>query len=319
MATANVKTLQRKGSATERLHHVGQLELSVVIPSVNGLTDLIGCLEAVERQREDVSIEILVVDRIGGDVRAEVSKRFPGVRIVETPPETTIPRMRGLAFAMAQGRSVAVIEDHVIVPLGWARQLLDAQGNCERVIGGSVENAATDRLVDWAAFLCEYSHCMTPLASGRAEWLTGNNVIYPRELLERYSHVIGEEKWENHLHDALCRDGVELVCRPEIQVGHKKHYSVGEYLSQRYLYARSYAGARVQGASLARRASYGLAAFALPPLLFVRTLSRIIAKRRHIAKLVQSLPFLALFVSSWAAGEIVGYWAGPGDSLAKVR
>ncbi len=299
--------------------YVGQAELSVVIPSVNGLTDLIGCLEAVERQRDDASVEILVVDRIGEDVRGEVRRLFPNARIIETPPETTIPRMRRLAFAASHGRSVAVIEDHVIVPRGWARQLLDAQGSGERVIGGSVENAATDHLVDWAAFLCEYSHCMTPLPSGPAAWLTGNNVIYPRKLLDRYQQVIGEEKWENHLHDALRRDGVELICRPEIQVGHKKHYSLLEYLSQRYLYARSYAGARVQGASFARRASYGLAAFALPPLLFYRTLSRIIAKRRHVAKLVQSLPMLALFVSSWAAGEIVGYWAGSGDSLSKVR
>ncbi|MDQ3520533.1 MAG: hypothetical protein M3466_19295, partial [Gemmatimonadota bacterium] len=101
-------------------------------------------------------------------------------------------------------------------------------------------------------------------------------------------------------------DGVEMICRPEIQVGHKKHYSVREYLSQRYLYARSYAGARVEGASIARRISYGLAAFALPPLLFFRTLSRIVSKRRHMAKLAQSLPLLALFVSSWAAGEVVG-------------
>ncbi len=291
----------------------------MVIPSVNGLADLIGCLEAVERQREDVAIEILVVDRLGNEVRDEVRRRFPATRIIVTPPDTTIPRMRRLAFAAAQGRAIAVIEDHVIVPRGWARQLLNAQGNEERVIGGSVENAATDTIVDWAAFLCEYSHCMTPLSTGRAEWLTGNNVIYPRMLLERYGHVIDEEKWENNLHDALRRDGVEMICRPEIQVGHKKHYSVWEYLSQRYLYARSYAGARVQGASLARRLSYGLAAFALPPLLFFRTVSRIVSKRRHMAKLAQSLPLLALFVSSWAAGEVVGYWAGAGNSLGKVR
>ena len=319
MASANANTLERQDKAIDFKPLSGHAELTIVIPLVNGLTDLIGCLEAVERQREDVAIDVLVVDRLGEGAREEVLRRFPATRIIDTPPETTIPRMRRLAFAAAHGRSVAVIEDHVIVPRGWARQLLEAQGNGDRVIGGSVENAATDHLVDWAAFLCEYSHCMNPLPSGRAEWLTGNNTIYPRELLERYGQVIGEEKWENHLHDALCRDGVELVCRPEIQVGHKKHYSVQEYLSQRFLYARSYAGARVQGASIARRFSYGLAAFALPPLLFFRTLARIISKRRHIAKLVQSLPLLALFVSSWAAGEIVGYWAGSGNSLSRVR
>jgi len=93
---------------------------------------------------------------------------------------------------------------------------------------------------------------------------------------------------------------------------------MGEYLSQRYLYARSYAGARVAGAPLPKRLAYGAAALALPPLLFFRTVSRIVAKRRHRAELVRSLPLLAVFVVSWALGEMVGYVAGPGDSLAKV-
>jgi hypothetical protein len=49
-----------------------------------------------------------------------------------------------------------------------------------------------------------------------------------------------------------------------------------------------------------------------------RTVSRIVAKRRHRTELVRSLPLLAVFVVSWALGEMVGYVAGPGDSLAKV-
>jgi hypothetical protein len=226
--------------------------------------------------------------------------------------------MRALAYQAATGDFVAVIEDHVIVPQGWARQLLGAAREREQIVGGAVENAATERLVDWAAFLCEYSHCILPLPAGQAEWLTGNNVIYPRALLARYTDVIARGGWENELHDAFRRDGLRLECRPDIRVGHKKHYTVGEYLSQRYLYARSYAGARVAGASAPRRFAYGAAAFALPPILFYRTVSRIVAKRRHRRELVRSLPLLALFVSSWALGEVAGYWTGPGDSLAKV-
>ena len=117
----------------------------------------------------------------------------------------------------------------------------------------------------------------------------------------------------------MRRDGVPLVCRPEIAVGHKKHYTVGEYLSQRYLYARSYAGARVAGAPLgqsgwgmARPRSRSRRCSCFEPC---RALS---SKRRHRAELVRSLPLLAVFVVSWAFGEMVGYVAGPGDSLAKV-
>lgn len=292
--------------------------LTVVVPSVNGLGDLQDCLTALSKQRADVNLEVLVADRCGEPLRGEVRRRFPWVRLLEAAPGTTIPDLRALAFREAKGASVAVIEDHVIVPPGWARALLDAQAGADVVVGGAVENAAVDRTVDWAAFLCEYSHCILPLPDGRVDWVTGNNVIYPRALLDRYESVLGRGQWENRLHDAMRRDGVPLVCRPQISVGHKKHYTVGEYLSQRYLYARSYAGARVADASLPKRLGYGAAALALPPLLMYRTVSRVLSKRRHRAELVRSLPLLAMFVVSWALGEMVGYVAGPGDSLAKV-
>ena len=292
-------------------------ELSVVVPSVNGLGDLMGCIAALEAQR-DVQLEILVVDRIGEQVRAEVGRRFPDAKILPVPHDTTIPRMREIAFAAATGDAVAVIEDHVIVPPGWARALLEARRETGAVVGGSIDNAARSSVVDWAAFLCEYSHCITPLPAGPTSALPGNNVIYDRALLERYRDTIAAGKWENYLHDAMHRDGVPMILRPEIGVGHKKHYTVGEYLSQRFLYARSYAGERVKGMPLAKRLSYGAAAFALPPLLMYRTVSRVLAKRRYRMQLILSIPLLVLFIASWTAGEIVGYWTGPADSLSRV-
>jgi glycosyltransferase involved in cell wall biosynthesis len=292
-------------------------ELSVVVPAVNTLGDVIGCLTALEAQT-DAQVEVLVVDRLGDGVRTEVARRFPKARLIPVPRETTIPRMREIAFEEASADAVAVIEDHVIVPPGWARQLLDARRETGAVVGGSIDNAARSSVVDWAAFLCEYSHCITPLPAGPTNGLPGNNIVYDRALLQRYRATIAAGKWENHLHDAMHRDGVPMVLRPDIGVGHKKHYTVGEYLSQRFLYARSYAGERVKGMPLSKRLVYGAAAFALPPLLLYRTVTRVLAKRRYRMQLLLSIPLLVLFIASWTAGEIVGYWFGPGDSLHRV-
>jgi glycosyltransferase involved in cell wall biosynthesis len=293
-------------------------QLSVVVPSVNGLGDLIGCLEALARQEPEVAIEVLVADRLGEAVRQEVRRRFPKVTVIPAEAGTTIPDLRAMAFERASADSVAVIEDHVVVPAGWARQLLDAQARGEDVVGGSVENAATERLVDWAAFLCEYSQLLPPLPEGPVAGLTGNNTVYRRSLLERYREVTRAGRWENYLHDTLRRDGVTLVCRPAIRVGHKKHYTIWEYTSQRYLYSRSYAGGRVAGAPIGRRLAFGAAAFALPPLIYYRVVSTVWRKGAHRAELVRSLPLLAVFAVAWAAGEVVGYWMGPGDALGKV-
>ena len=292
-------------------------ELSVVVPAVNTLGDLIGCLTALEAQT-DVRLEVLVVDRLGDAARTELAHRFPSARIIPVSRDTTIPRMREVAFGEASADAVAVIEDHVIVPPGWARALLDARRETNAVVGGSIDNAARSSVVDWAAFLCEYSHCITPLLSGPSDALPGNNVIYDRALLRRYRDTIAAGGWEDHLHEAMRRDGVPMILRPEIGVGHKKHYTIGEYLSQRFLYARSYAGARVTVMPLAKRLSYGAAAIALPPVLMYRTVARVLAKRRYRMHLLLSLPLLVLFIASWTAGEIVGYWFGPADSLSRV-
>ena len=143
--------------------------LSVVVPSVNGWSDLQDCLRALEREHADVPLEVIVPERVGTAVRSRLQAEFPRARVIDVDPLTTIPEMRARSFDAATAPSVAVIEDHVIVPAGWARQMIAAIGSGDRVIGGSIENGATGTLLDWAAFLCEYSHCLPPLPAGQVE------------------------------------------------------------------------------------------------------------------------------------------------------
>ena len=293
-------------------------DLSVVVPAVNSIEDLRSCLDALTRQ-EGASVEILVVDRLGDEVRDALAREVPQAVVVPMAHDATIPMMRARGFEAAQADAIAVIEDHVVVPTDWARRLVDLVASGVDVAGGPIENSATEKLVDWAAFLCEYSGCLPPLPGGESEWLPGNNIVYRRSVLERYKDVYDQGRWENHLHDAMRADGVRLVMVPDLVVGHKMHYTFGLYMSQRYLYARSYAGARVSGRPAPVRAAYGLAALALPPLVFYRTLRRILSKGRHVEKLWPSLPMIVAFVFSWGAGEVVGYWFGAGTSLSKVR
>ncbi len=300
--------------------------LSVVVPIVNTLDDVVRTLTALEREAADMPLEILVVNRLGPAIRTEIVRRFPRARVFEVAPTTTIPAMRMRAFDQALGEYVAVIEDHITVPRGWATALINAERAAQTaaqggaaVVGGPVDNAATKRTVDWAPFLCEYSHCFPPLRAGPSGWLPGNNVVYPTALLDRYRDRLSENQWENHLHTMMRADGVALILRPDLVVGHEKHYTVTEYVTQRYLYARSFAGARVASAPLAKRIAFGAALTLLPPVLLWRIVSRVFEKHRHRVELVRSLPFLTLFACAWAAGEVVGSWFGAGDSLQKVR
>jgi len=287
-----------------------------VVPSVNGWADLDGCLAALYAQ-DGAALEVVVADRVGPAVREPLRRIWPQAKVIEAAPGTTIPELRALAFRVARGRIVGVIEDHVLVPPDWARRMLAEHAAGAEVVGGSVVNAATAKLVDRAAFLCEYSQSLLP-PEGPSGWVTGNNVTYRAELLAAHRTAWEAGRWENHLHDALRRAGVTLISRPGIAVGHKMHYTVGSYLYQRYLYSRSYAGMLARGATPARRIAMGFASFALPPVLLARIASRVWASRAHRADLVRSLPLQALFTVGWAAGEVAGWWAGPGDALRKV-
>lgn len=294
-------------------------EMAVLIPSVNSYSDLRNCLLRLRQQ--DVAMEVIVIERLGGEVRVALARDFPQVVVIEVATDTTIPQMRAIGHLRARAPAVAVIEDHVMVPPDWARRMLDAlnEGTGHDVVAGAFENTATDTLTDWASFLCEYSGSLPPLPSGPVAGIPGNNTIYRKEVLDRYREALDANQWENHLHDLMRADGVELIMRPDIVVGHKMHYTFGLYMSQRFHYSRSFAANRVKGVPLPKRLAMGAAAFALPPILFKRTVDRIRSKGKHSKELRRSLPMLSAFVVSWAAGEVAGYWLGGGRSLSKVR
>lgn len=293
--------------------------LSVVVPSVNGWQDLEGCLAALAVEGSDVALEVLVPDRLGEELRRRVAAEYPTVRVLPAEAGATIPELRALAFAAAAAPAVAVIEDHVLVPRGWARALLGALARGEDVAGGAVENAATGTLVDWAAFLCEYSQLLPPIPAGEVPGLAGNNVVYRRTVLAQAEAAWRAGRWEDHLHAELRRSGVVLHQHPEIVVGHRKRYTFGEYLSQRFLYARAYAGLRLADAGPARRLLYGALALALPPVLFGRIVRTLLAKGRHTRELRRTWPLILVFTVAWGLGEVAGAWLGGGDALRHVR
>lgn len=296
------------------------VDLTVIVPAVNGLDILLETLEALHGQRGGTRLEVIVPDRNDDRTRSVVRDRYPHVNLIPVEPGTSIPTMRRLSFEAARGRGIAVIEDHVIVPPDWASSLVGALDGGARIVGGWVYNAATDRLADRAAFICEYGHMLTLLPSGEAPWLTGNNVAYAHELIREFWSVIEEERWEDRLHGAIAAAGIPLVLLSDVQVAHKMHFeSAFEYAGQRFLYSRGYAAMRLRDAGAGKRAFHGLASLALPPILLVRIVKNGWVAPQVRLDLIKSAPFLALFVVAWALGESLGALRGPGDSLGRVR
>ncbi len=292
--------------------------LSVVIASVSGFPSLKDCLGSLSQQSGVDELEVIVANRCADDLGKVLRQKSPWVKLIEAPPHTTIPQLRALAFREASGDIVAVLEDHCIAEKDWALRMIAAHEGDYPVIGGSIENAACERLVDWAAFFCEYSQAMKPVPEGEVDAVPGNNVSYKRWVLEQFRKDLEAGEWDFVLHEHIKNGNIPLYSIPSITVYHKMSASLEWYISQKFHFARSYAGMRFVDARWLQRAVYGTGAFFLPILLLGRIVPCVWNKRKHRRELLLSLPFLSMLLLSWALGEVVGYFFGGGSSPTKV-
>ncbi len=294
-------------------------QLSVVIASVNGAAYLDVCLQALTRQRGGVRAEVIVADCCGAMTAELVATRYPDVRLISFEKRLAIPELRAVGIAQSRGDLIVMTEDHCVPPEDWYERIVEAHKAPYLAIGGAIENAATERLVDWAVFLCEYSNFVGPMSAGVVHDIPGPNVAYKRAALAYIQDLLEAGQWENFLHARLEQHGFELYRDPSVVIHHRKFFTLPEFLLQRYHYGRGFAGMRVADAPISRKAVFALASPILPPLILWRIGSRLFSRHRHRLIFWKSFPLLALFTLSWSLGEFVGYVAGPGDSLAKVE
>ena len=159
---------------------------------------------------------------------------------------------------------------------------------------------------------------MEPMPAGPVQDLPGMNVSYDRQALAAIDDLLREGRWETWLHPRLQARGFELWCEPNAVVEHDKGFELGEFLSQRYHYSRSYAGMR--NPELGRRAAlYALGTPLLIPLLYMRMARNVFSRRRARKEFVLATPLVLAYIVVWAFGEAVGYAFGGGRSLLKVR
>lgn len=287
-----------------------------MIASVNGMPYLGRCLEALAERCP--AAEVVVADWTDEETRATVLATWPSVNVLSFDRPMTIPELRAAGVFAATGPVVALIEDHCLVTPAWADRLAAAHADGHAVAGGPIRNVATGRIRDWAAFFCEYSAVMEPMPRGPVAGLPGMNVSYGRDALAAIDDLLREGRWETWLHPRLRARGFEFWCEPDAIVEHDKDFDLGEFLSQRYHYSRSYAGMRNPDLG-GRRALYAVGTPLLVPLLYARMARNVFSRRRARRQFLLATPLVMLYVTVWAFGEAVGYAFGGGRSLLKVR
>ena len=294
-------------------------QLSLVIASINGAEALTSCLASFADQPLSDQIEIVVAESSSGDEAGAICRRHVNVKHLHFAERKSIPELRALGLLSATAPILAMTEDHCLGAPDWIASALAAHDGQWQVVGGAVENSATERVVDWAVYFCEYGRFMLPVDPGPTNDLPGPNVTYSRAAFEIFRDLLEPANWEPFWHWRLMERGVTLFNDPRLVVYHHKHFTFDGFLRERYHYARSFAGRRVEGAPPARRAFFIFGAPLLPPLLLARIMRRVLRKRRHQREFLAALPYIMCFTLSWSLGELVGYLFGPGNSQAQIE
>ncbi len=280
-----------------------------------------GILDSVYAQARALGAELVVVDGHGHGLCADHG--YAGVRWLHRPGGSVF-QLRAFGLGEARGEVVAVTEDHCRVAPDWCEQVLRAHRENPQAaaIGGVVENGAVDSPWDRACFFISGGAFLPPIPTGERPTIAGQaNISYKRWALPKNlpPHGLVESDYTRELRDS----GEILVSDDALVVFHVLplgalgncliHYHDGR-ISAGFARARLGRGQRV----------FHVLRELLMPLRVVKDSSRIAArivvrKPAYRWQALMSWPLMVVMLHFHAAGELMGYLYGPGDSPGRMR
>ena len=297
--------------------------LSVVVTCTTGGTHVDRCLAALAAQRDAPPFEVIVpVDASLPDV-ARWREAFPDVRFPELATDgigaARDPGVRHLAYDLrratglgaARGEWIALTEDHARPAPDWCARIAAAHERWPHAaIGGAIDNAGGPALT-WAVYFSDFGRYQSPLPEGPSDYVSDVNVSYKRAPLEAVAASWRSAYHETAVHGALRARGEVLWRDPSIVVVQERGtLRPGACLRERFAWGRLYAGKRAHEVGRAKRWQLALLAPLLPPLLLWRQTRTSAARGRNLAPFARALPWLAVLLVAWSAGETVGLWTG---------
>jgi hypothetical protein len=298
--------------------------LSVVVPTRSRWPAIEPLLDAMHRQLVAVGAELVIVDgTVDGcaldhrDPRATVAS---GLVQVVPSPGSDVFELRALGLVQANGRIVAMIEDHCVPEPEYLDALLRAHAqHAEQAVAGAVINGSTNHLIDRVNFLLVHARNVPPRDSVPGPgWIpTSSNVSYKRAAIPTDRPKPG---WIETVHNvALLHDG-QVAFDDRIVVRHiqssgklgtfKNHFHAGKSMGG---LARTAIGGRAAQGRWALRATLSL------PVHLVRPIWQLQRPARSRRALLPVVSIAAALSTADAVGFACGVIAGPGRSLQAVR
>ncbi|MGI6381222.1 MAG: glycosyltransferase family 2 protein [Anaerolineae bacterium] len=251
-------------------------DLSIVIVNWNTSALLKGCLRSIYGQSDGPSLEVLVVDNASSDDSvAMVRREFGHVRLIESPTNLGFAAGNNLAFPLAEGAHVLLLNPDTVLTEGSLSTLVDvAQAHPKAAIAGAqLLNADGSLQASFGIYPSVWSEI--PLVKGLAEriarlrlgrnrdadpsvrpvdWVSGACLLIRQEAL-RAIGPLDESYWLYTEETDWCyrarRAGWEVLLVPSARVYHLARAASGQrfvfsmlhFYQSRVRFARKHYGA----------------------------------------------------------------------------
>lgn len=295
--------------------------MSVIIISPDGYPTVRRLLQCLRAQTIRCELELVFVVTAGmaDTLRNFAAPEFAAVQILEIPKIYLTARARAVGIHAATCPLIVLTEDHSYPEAEWAESLVKAHGGDWAVVGPAVKNGNPGSRLSWANFLIEYNEWLYPAPGGVKHHLPGHNSSYKREILMQYGSDL--ESWlesESLLHWNLRSKGYQLYVEPSAVTRHLNFSRLGPSVSLRFFAGRLFAGMRISGWSIFRRAIYATGSFLIPFVRLVRILSEMNRPGRPTGFALSLLPWMLPMLAVDALGEMAGYLFGSGDAAERI-
>jgi hypothetical protein len=238
-----------------------------------------------------------------------------------TLPRSSVFQLRPFAIQASRAPIVALTEDHCIVPEDWAEQILAAHAEYPDtpILGGAVDNAATDSAADWACYFTVQARCLPPVKAEPRDRLNHANVSYKREALEHIESFDGLGMLDALQQAATASETPDRPAAridPRPVVFHLQSGSLGGFIRENFHAGRTY-GAFLRARGGARRWLRLVSTPAMPAARLVWVADHG-ARSRHRRHLATAQPLSQVLLYAQATGQVIGLLTGPGNSPVEV-
>lgn len=292
--------------------------LSVVVATTKPWPEIRACLDSLMDQAKITGAEILVADGSGRGLPAVEGESYEGILWLKEVGASVFG-LRKIGMCQARGEIIAITEDHCRVAFNWCEQVIQAHQDHPdaAAIGGTVINGATTSLIDWANYFLVFAPFVPPIKNGPCERICLQaNISYKRRVVSRMTSQLGV--MEMLFTRQLQEEGEVLMADDRLVVSHVQSHGFWNTFAAHFHNGRSIAGFRLEHlGNFGRVLRFGSTVI-LPPYLLWSILRALLSKQQVFRQVLASLPLLALLVCCHAAGEFVGYLAGPGRSPQRL-